>query len=220
MDLPSESPEHLIKQLTLDTSEAKRRLAVAKLTVLARSPSGRRVVVNAGGVGRLVKLLSSRQSVLRIGAAHALCNLAIDREYHNEIVKHGAVKAFVQLLQEGTRDGVCAGAVNLANLSRNSHFVKLVLAELGGPRMLAKLLKTWDHCSARDVCADLLVRLSKSKFTSLQFLSDDGMDAMITVFLDNTLSIEMREKVLTALFNVLFNKEDHLTSFQPSYVMG
>ncbi len=210
MEGSSETPEQLIRQLTSDVSETKQRLALAKLTEVARSTAGRRGIVNAGGVPRLVKLVAVRQGVLRFGAAHALCNIASDRENHNEIVKHRAVKAFVQLLHDGTRDGVCAGAVNLANLSRNAHFVKLVLSEIGGPRVLAKLLKTWDYCSARDICADLLVRLSSNKANEAQFLSDDGMEAIVSLFIDNTLSIETREKVLTALFNVLLNKTEHL----------
>lgn len=210
MEGQSETSEFLLKQLVLDSNDPKKRLALAKITELARTPAGRRNLVSSGGVARLVKQLSSRQSVLRIGAAHALCNIANDRENHNEIVKHGAVKAFVQLLHDGTREGVCAGAVNLANLSRNSHFVKLVLSEVGGPRVLAKLLKKWDYCSARDICADLLVRLSSNKSNDASFLTDDGLDALIAIFLDNILSIDTREKVLTALFNVLLNRQEQL----------
>lgn len=206
----SESTEQLLHQLSADASDARRRLAVAKITELARTTPGRRSVVNAGGTARLVGVLKGRSSVLRCGAAHALCNLANDRENHNEIVKQGAVKAFVQLLHEGSREGVCAGAVNLANLSRNPMYVKTVLMELGGPSVLAGLLKTWDFCSARDVCADLLVRLSSSKVNEGMFLAEEGMEALITVFMDATLSIESREKILTALFNALLNKQEHL----------
>lgn len=210
MEGHNETPEILLKQLNPDVGDVKRRIAVAKITELARNANGRRSIVNAGGIARLVKLISQRNSVLRVGAAHALCNLANDRENHNEIVKHGAIKAFVQLLHDGTRDGVVAGAVNLANLTRNPHFVKLVLSEVGGPKVLLMMLRTWDHCSARDVCADLLVRLSANKSSEPQFLSDEAMDAMIALYLDNAISIETREKVLTAIYNVVVNRPDRL----------
>lgn len=216
MDTSLETPDQLLRQLGPDGTDAGCRLAVAKLTEMARTSSGRRNIVNSGGVSRLVGILKGRHGVLRFGAAHALCNIANELEYHNEIVKHGAIKAFVQLLHDGTREGVCAGAVNLANVSRNPHFVKMVLTELGGPRVLAGLLKTWDFCSARDVCADLLVRLSASKSNEMLFVAGEAMEALIAVFLDHRLSIETREKVLTALFNALLNKQEPLEKFVQS----
>jgi len=210
MEGPFESAETLVKQISQEGSEAKRRLALAKLTELCRTPSGRRAVVTSGGLLKLVKLLNGRQSMMRVGAAHALCNIAHDKEYHNDIVKHGAVKSFAQLLHDATREHVCAGAVNLANLSRNSNFVKLVLTEMGGPKALSKLLKTWDHSSAREVCSDLMVRLSSNKSTQALFLSDDSIDALLATFLDSSLSIETREKVLTAFFNVVLDEQSNL----------
>jgi len=92
----------------------------------------------------------------------------------------------------------------------------MVLVEIGGPRVLAGLLKSWDFCSARDVCADLLVRLSSSKNNESLFLSGEAMEALIIAFLDSTLSIESREKVLTALFNALLNKQEPLEKFVQS----
>lgn len=206
----TETPELLLKQLTQDAHDSKRRLACAKLTEQARNSTLRKSIVKSGGIGTLVRTLSSRYQALRIGAAHALCNLANERDYHAEIVKNGAVKAFVKLLHDGSREGVCAGAVNLANLSRNSANIHIILTELGGVQILANLLRTWDHCSARDVCADLLVRLSAKTKSEMHFLMEDSINALVSIFIDDGLSIESREKVLTAMFNTLLNKAEKL----------
>lgn len=194
-------PEVLVKFLG-DPRDKTRMQAASKVTELARTEGTRKGMIKAGVIPALINLLRSSTSELRIGGSHALCNIAISKTAHQEILDGGGIPLLVKGVLTGTPDEVSAAGFTLANLSRVTNVALAILEDAGGIGALVNLLKSWDHSHAREACGDLLLKLSLNSGIEEKIASKGGIEALASLLCEEDVRLGSKEKALGALYNL------------------
>lgn len=116
-------------------------MAVEALSWLAMEKRAAHIIVDAGGIHRLTRLLLHRSGHVAEHAARALGNLAVHSQDHRDAIREaGGVPPLVSLLASGADSGAANNAaVALCNLLGEKDGVDVAATILAAPDMLAAL---------------------------------------------------------------------------------
>ncbi|KAH7416006.1 hypothetical protein KP509_14G071000 [Ceratopteris richardii] len=220
--------ESRIKNLVSDLQSAHTEIqlnAAAELRLLAKHDDVNRILIaRMGGSKPLIMLLYSRYQPLQLEATTALLNLSLNRALKEYLVKQGAIKALVEVLNHGLSKIVKENAaVALAHLA----VCKANRSEIGAAGAIPPLIELLERGSLRgkkDAAAALyrMSSIDENKKRMIEagalrllvgFISSEedkeGMVDKAMVILGNLVSIELgraafvKEGGITPLMQVI-----------------
>lgn len=223
----SEDLPNLIQIIKNEENNNKLKIsALARVTDLSRNHYFRQSLLHLNIICHLShELKTSLDKQIKVIAAHAICNLAIENECHPGIIKYDTITYIVNMLYSEHLEESTAGILALANLARyfifylkkikylNLRNSKLeienkIFNELGDILIIMKLMKKFNDNECRDFVGNLLVKLSWVTRGQAFFSENQGLEALVQGLFDN-IHISSKEKVIIALFNACVHRKDH-----------
>jgi HEAT repeat protein len=194
---------HLVE--LLNGSDKMREGASMALGFLAANATIQNTIRNAGGIVKLIELLSDSHVKVRTKAANALAEVVVNNQVNQDFVREaGGIPVLVKLLEGENAELRVHAAVGLGNLANNNDINRISIREANAIPILVKLLKDND---ARKPAAGALWNLSYENSNKDAIREADGISSLIEILKDH--DNDAKEQVAGALRYLAYDNENN-----------
>ncbi|GLC46208.1 hypothetical protein PLESTB_001535300 [Pleodorina starrii] len=192
----------LVRMLDSPDEEQQGRAAniLNGLEILAGNAANRVSIVEAGGIGRLVQLLSSSDGDVQESAVEALGTLALDAANQVAIAEAGAIPRLAQLLLKKK-----IGAMALGNLACNAFNQVAIAGQEGVIPKLVELLKDRSYGAWQREAAWALRNLALNAANQASIAEAGGIPPLVEILMSDSSDQDVLRDAAAALGNLAVN---------------